>query len=64
MTLNISSDSSFFAIMSFETPLEYLCEDFDIDILEEIKDDQGQYWKDYDNRIKMSGDNPTGENDS
>ena len=45
-------------------PLEYLCEDFDIDILEEIKDDQGQYWKDYDNRIKMSGDNPIGENDS
>ena len=21
-------------------------------------------WKDYDNRIKMSGDNPTGENDN
>jgi hypothetical protein len=26
--------------------------------------DDNMVWKDYDNRGKMSGDNPTGENDS
>ena len=30
----------------------------------EIIDYDNMAWKDYDNRVKMSGDNPTGENDT
>ena len=49
------------SLFSYPQVAKYTTEEFDSTIVE--KDDE-QYWKDYDNRGEMSGDNPIGENDA